>query len=222
MREYLTTVNFTRALALGTVVTAMALPRLAQAGGYAGWRAGGCLVTMTLAAGAVTAWGAKAGLRGPYRGAGETARGCGVALLLALLLSPAQHWIVQPLVADAVRSSADAQWIRLQIPASAHDWLALVLWSAGFQTLFCVAAPTCFAARLTERVWPAIVLTMVFSGYVALRQLDLYHVECGRGLLVAVPAAKSFLGFLVYVRFGLAPSSVLFAGLNLHLLWNVP
>ncbi|MEK9138554.1 MAG: hypothetical protein AAB393_15630, partial [Bacteroidota bacterium] len=51
-----------------------------------------------------------------------------VHLLLALVLNPVQHWIVHPVLREAVRSSADAQWIRLQLPATVHDWLALALW----------------------------------------------------------------------------------------------
>lgn len=221
MREYLTTANFMRALAMGTVVTVMALPRIAQAGDQVGLRTVGCLANITLVAGVVTAWGTKAGMRGPLRGMQETACGLAAALLVALILIPVQHWVIHPVFEEAVRSSADGQWVRLQIPATIQDWIALALWSAGFQTLFCVAAPTCLAARLTGRVWPAIVLAVALSGFVASRQMDAYHVECGRGLLVAASAAKGLLGCMLYVRFGLAACAALSAGHALHLLWDI-
>lgn len=221
MREYLAFINLNRALALAAVGTVMALPRLVQAGDRIGLRVMGCLLGMTFAAGTVTAWGTKAGLRGPCRRVRETVIGLGAALLLALILFPVQQFVVHPLFEKAVLSSADAQWIGLQLPATIHDWLALALWSAGFQTLFCVAAPTCLAARLTGRVWPAIVLTAALSGFVVSQQLVAYHVGLSRGLLVTASAAKGLLACLMYLRFGLAPSAALMVGFNLHLLWKV-
>lgn len=103
--------------------------------------------------------------------------------------------------------------------ATFSSWLALALWSAGFQPLFCIAAPTCLAAWLTRRVWPAYVLTAALGAFMASRQLDAYHVENGRMVLIAASAAKGLLGSTLYVRFGLLPCSVVAIGYTVHLLW---
>ena len=84
-----------------------------------------------------------------------------------------------------------------------------------------MAAPTCLAARLTGRVWPAFVLTAALGWYVASSQLATYHVESGRGVLLAASALRSALGALLYARFGLIPAAVLSVGYGLHLLWDV-
>jgi hypothetical protein len=176
---------------------------------------------MTLVAGAVTAWGTKGGMPGPFVGLRETARGLGVALLVALAMVPVQRWVTQPAMLHALRNAADPQWTRLQIPASLHEWFYLALWSAGFQTLFCAAAPTCLAARLTGRVWPAFVLTAVLGWHVASRQLSAYHVQSGSEALLAASAARGVLGALIYARFGLIPAALLSVGNCLHLLWDI-
>jgi hypothetical protein len=221
MRDYLARDNLVRASVLGAVATVMALPRIVQAGDGVWLRVVGCMAGITLAAGAVTAWGTEGGLPGPVLGSRETARGLGLALLLALILSPVQRWVVQPALKEALGAAANAQWTRLQVPVTLRDWFALALWSAGFQTLFFVAAPTCLAARLTGRVWPAFVLTAALGWYVASSQLATYDVESGRGVLVAASALRSVLGSLLYARFGLIPTAVLSVGYGLHLLWDV-
>lgn len=221
MREYLSTGNLVRAAALGALATVMALPRLVQAGPNGGLRAVACLASMILVAGAVTAWDRKAGLAGNYPGRARTLIGLAVAAVVALVLSPLQRWAIQPLFEEAVRASADANWVRLQLPDTPGAWAALALWSAGFQTLFCVAAPTCLAARLTRRVWPALILTTFLGAYLASRQMDLYGMGSGRDLFVAASAAKGLVGCLVYAHFGLAPGAAIAAGFHLHTLWAV-
>lgn len=221
MRDYLTMHNFARASALGAVVTVLALPRIVQAGDHVWLRAAACLAGMTLLAGAVTAWGTQGGLPGPVLGVRETAGGLGLAVLLALLLSPVQRWVVQPALADALGAAANAHWTRLQVPLTLRDWFALALWSAGFQTLLCVAAPTCLAAKVTGRVWPAFVVTAALGWYVMSSQLATYHVASGRGVLLAAAAMRGALGSVLYARFGFLPTAVLTVGYGLHLLWDV-
>lgn len=221
MRDYLSTANLRHALAMGSVATAMALPRIVRAGDGVGILIAAALVSMTLTAGAVTAWGTQAGMRGPYRRAGETAAGLAVALALALLLVPVQRGIVQPLFEAAVRDSGDVRWVALQLPETVADRAALALWAAGFQTLFGVAAPTCLAARITRRVWPALILTTALAAFVASLQLDAYGAGMGRGFLSALSAGRALLGCLLYVRFGLLPCAAFAAGSSLHLLWDI-
>lgn len=81
MRDYFCVNNAVRATLLGGVVTLMALPRIVQAGGPVALRAVACLVCMSLVAGAVTAWGKRAGMPGPFPPRAETLQGLGVAVV---------------------------------------------------------------------------------------------------------------------------------------------
>lgn len=170
MRDYLSTTNLVRAFAIGTVVTAMALPRIVDAGEHTATLVAVSLFCMTLVAAAVTAWSRKGGLQGLFRSTSDTWQGLAVAVIISLVMAPVLLSIVHPVIRAAVDAAADDQWARLQLPASPSDWMALALWSAGFQVLFAVMAPTCLAARLTGRIWPAYVLVAGLAVFIASRQ----------------------------------------------------
>ena len=91
-------VNFWRAAAGGAVVTLMSLPRLAQANARMDLYVPATWISMTLVCGAVTAWGWSAGMPGMWGGLGKTWRGTVIALFVALLALPVQHFLVAPVV----------------------------------------------------------------------------------------------------------------------------
>ena len=219
MRDYVTLKNCRNAAALSAVVSAMAVPRILLGGVSPGILIPAAFLTMMFVAGAATAWSRKAGMEGLLRDPRRTLTACGAAALAAFALIPLQHIVLEPIFREALAASGDDRWMDLQFPGTMHGWLALVLWSAGFQTLFLDVGPVCLFARLTNRRSAAVALTVAVHVLVVLRQMAVYGVESSLLLLLGSAAVESAMSCVLFVKGGLLPTMIFSAGLQVHHLW---
>lgn len=124
----------------------------------------------------------------------STALGLGGALLL--------RWTIDPRVAAVLPGGGALD------PAG---WIAVVLFSLGFERLFLCFAPFAFFARLLRRAEPAVVLTVVVDALVLLAQV---------GALEAAPAAETVVAlFLARVVAGAISVLLLVHGGIWPVLW---
>lgn len=166
MAAYLTSANLARAAYIGGVAGLMAVPRILEKANGDLLRVVSAFLLMTIVAGAVTAWGEAGGMRGPFPDWRKVLPWTIGSIAVALLLVPFMLWY------DSIPQLAR------DIPKSADAAIALVLWSAGFETLFFQAGLMSFIARLTG------------SGIAA---------------LAAGPALKLFVVLLQWAHFGFGP-----------------
>jgi len=221
MREYLSIPNLGRAAGLAALATVMSVGRLVE-----GQRPLGLFIPLTFCAmmfvgGAVTAWGRRAGMAGLAADRRTLGTGVILAVLLALLALPVVRYGLDPVLRSALRDAAGPTASQLSFPGTLHGCLASLLWTAGFQTLFFVAAPMALFARLTNRQSVALALTLAFRAYVMHRQLVEAGVTAAVPLFYLQALAGTLAGAFLFARYGLAPAMVLAAGLDLHLLFNL-
>jgi membrane protease YdiL (CAAX protease family) len=215
MRDYLSGANIAKAAALALVVTAMSLPRCAQAGLPLGVYTLATFVSMTLVAAAGTAWGTRAGMCGLFPGRRRMLGGVGVAAGVALVLAPV-YILSDGTLKEIVEATGDAVQLRLQYPSTVQGAVALLLWSAGFETLFFVVAPTSVVARVTNRQTLAIVLPVVVRALVVYYKLGLEGVVAATPLFLARTAVGGVMACALFARSGLVPSMTLSALLELR------
>lgn len=220
MRVYLSESNLRKAAAVAAVVTLMSVPRLVQGGKPLGLYIPATFVSMTLVAGAVTAWGRRAGMKGILTDLSTLRRGCAIALFFALAALPVQVLWLAPLLRNTLASGTNAATAILSYPPTAGGCAALLLWSAGFQVIFLQAAPMAFFTRLTGYPSVACALCVALRTYVAYRQVLLSGLTDGVGLLVLSAAGTVAVGCLLFARFGLVPAMVFAAGLDVHLFFH--
>jgi len=108
--------------------------------------------------------------------------------------------------------------LTLTYPATVGGCLALILWSAGFQTIFLQAAPMSFFARLTRNRSVAFGLCLALRVFIAYRQVVFAGLTDGIGLFVVSAVGAAAAGCILFVRYGLAPAVFLAAILDLHVL----
>lgn len=143
-------------------------------------------------------------------------RGMAMACLFGgLLLLVAIRWI-DPVVRPAMESAGPVSWVRLRYPTTVYGKWALVLWSAGFETVFFQGAAMSFLARLTKRPSPAVIGATVLRTLVAIRQLEAVDIGDPAGLIVVATATGAFAACFVFSWGGL-PSAMLFSAIvSLH------
>jgi hypothetical protein len=221
MRNYFTMSNLGRAALLSAVVTLLSVGRMVH--GSLLLRVTlpqafvACFFAMTLVCAAVTAWGKKAGMPGIVTDRRTFLRGTGLALLLALAALPLFRYVLDPMFCGILEASGNDAALELNYPSTLAGQLALLCWMAGFQTLFVCAAPMSLLARLTGRRDFAIALSMVLGVFlvnlkVAARGLQEHF------LLFAITSLFGCgLACFLFSRFGLVPTMILTAGMNLRL-----
>jgi hypothetical protein len=216
MRSYLALVNLYQAAGLSAVVTLMAVGRIAQGqmplGAYIPLTFG----SMLFVAGAVTAWGAKAGMPGVVTDGRTLRRGLAVAAGLSLLALPFYLFGVDPYLRELLSEPRYRHLLDLTLPGTIGGRLSLILWSAGFQMMFLVAAPMSLFARLTQRRWAAILLCLVLRSYVLYRQMAHADMTDGAALFYTASLLSTAAGCAVFARFGLVPAMLLAAGFDVH------
>ena len=216
MRDYLSESNLVKAAGLAVVLTVMSLGRLIEARQPLGLYIPATFVAMTLIAGAVTAWGQRAGMPGIVTDRRTFLRGAAVAAGLSLLALPLYLFVLDPLLKTALLTSRHRTIVELSYPSTWEGRLSLVLWSAGFQALFLQAAPMSLFARLTGRRSAAVGLCLALRAYVSYRQVASAGVADGVPLLFVSALVTTAAGCVVFARFGLAPAMLFAAGLDLH------
>lgn len=216
MRDYLTLPNLRAALALGTLITVMSVPRIVQGGMDVMLYVPAALTSMTLVAGAATAWSRQGGMCGLFPERRRMWIGIGIAAALSLLALPLGACLA-PVFEDAMRESMRPERVELHYPATAGGCFASMLWAASFETMFFSAAATSLLARLSRRQWVAVSMTTVLRLGVTWRTLALTGVVDAQALFYATSGTAAFIGALLFARAGLPATMVFAAGLQLHL-----
>jgi len=221
MRTYLSMSNFGRALILAMGVTLMSVPRIVQGGLPLDLYIPAALVGMVLVAGAATAWSRQAGMVGLFPHWRLMLGGVGIAVLISLVAVPIQHAWIDPRIQAALSATGNAQLMALRYPVTAGGCVAVMLWSASFETLFFHAATLSFFARLTNRQWIAVALTVALRLFVSMRQMAETGVFDAVPLMLVSTGVMATAACVLFARTGLIPAMMLAAGLDLHLFLNL-
>ena len=217
MRDYLSLHNFWKALALGSVVTVMAVPRIVQGELDVRLYGPAALAAMTLVGGAVTAWSRHGQMCGAFPDTRRLLVGLGLATLLCVLLLPVYRVWLDPIFRAALEQTGNERLLRLRYPATWHGALALLLWSAGFEALFFVAGSMSFMARLTRCAWISGIGVVALRVLVVSRMITDAGIMDGTWLFLGAAAVSTALSCLLFARTGLPAVMLFAAGLNLHL-----
>jgi hypothetical protein len=217
MRVYLSEMNLRKAAVLAALVTLMTVPRLIQGDKPLGLFLPLTFITMMLVGGIVTAWGRYAGMPGFVTDRAIFLRGVRTAAVVTGLALPLQVLWVDPVLRSALAGAADRSMAALSYPVTVRGCLALMLWSAGFQAIFLQAAPMSFFTRLTRRPDVALCLCLTLRVYIAYRQMALSGMTASIGLFIVSAVGTVAAGCFVFARFGLGPTLLLAAGMDLHL-----
>ncbi|MBN1669932.1 MAG: hypothetical protein JXR37_02790 [Kiritimatiellae bacterium] len=220
MRDYLSEKNLLKAAALGAVVTLMAVPRIEAGGLRVGVFAVGAFLGSTLVGGMATAWGTRAGMCGLFPDTRRILYGSAAAALLASVLMPLAA-LFDPILKAAVAEAGGERLLSLQFPDTAFGVLALILWSAGFSTLFFAAASVSFFARVCRRQHIAIALAVGLQVLVRYQQLAGGGVSHGVPLFLAESIVAGLVPCLLFARAGIIPAAVFNAVLDARHLWRV-
>jgi hypothetical protein len=216
MRTFMSMDNLLRGMALSAAVTVMSASRIAQAGILPGIMIPASFVLMTFLCGAVTAWGTSAGMPGVVTDRRTLMNGSFIAAAISLVALPVQLFWTDPVLHAALAGSAKPSVADLAFPPTLGGRLALLLWTASFETMFLQAAPMSFFARLSGRRLLAAGLCLVFRAYVATLQVADAGMTNAVPLFLVSNVVAAAVGCTVFARFGLFPAMILGAGLSLH------
>ena len=146
---------------------------------------------------------------GPFPERGRMLKGMWIAVLVALLIAPVLFWTEGGIISE-LKANDNQAALKLMYPASIGGCLALMLWGAGFETLFFRAATMSFLARISGRQWIAVFGAVIFRVWVSSVKYGDVGLESSVGLRLAGVALLSTVSCLFYVRAGL-PATMMFA-----------
>jgi hypothetical protein len=216
MRDFLTETNLIRATGLSAILTLMTMGRLVHSEKPFAIYIGLTFALMAFVCGAVTAWGGRGGMPGIITNSQTLLRGLAVAATVSLVLLPVQLLWLDPSFRNALVNPESVARMELAYPSTANGCLSLVLWSAGFQMMFLQAAPMSFFVRLTGSQSWALGLCVALRALVSYLQIDVAGVTEHAALFTVWAMVTTGVGCLVFARFGLAPTMLLAAGLDLN------
>lgn len=216
MRDYLSLPNLHKALLLASVITAMSVGRLVHAGVNLALYIPATFLAMTFVSGAVTAWGRRAGMAGLATDAKTLTPGVGAAVLLALAALPVHYFGSDPILREALASADNPAAVEMSYPSTTSGRFALMLWSAGFQAMFFVAAPMSFFGRLTGRAWVAAGFCIAVRTYVVHLQVGHAGLAEQVPLFLASAVVTTLVACVLFARYGLIPAMIFAAGLDLR------
>jgi hypothetical protein len=217
MRDCLKTDNLLQAAAISAVVTPLSIGRLRESDLPLFFGAVMFFLCMTMVCAAVTAWARRAGMAGVWTDRATLRHGLFAALVLGLVLWPVFLLGLDPTTRDILGGAVNGDMLRLAFPPTARGKVSLILWAAGFQTLFVQAAPMSLAGRLTGNRFAALGLCLLFRLYLSHLQIDGAGLADHRLLLMVPAAAANLLGCLLFARFGLLPAMFFAAVLDARL-----
>ncbi len=216
MRVFASESNLIKASVLAAVVTVISVGRLVEGGKSLGLFVPAIFLLMTFIAGAVTAWGQKADMAGIVTSRQVLIRGIVIAALISAVALPAHIFWLDPVLRNALAGAKNPSLLELSFPPTNTGRISLVLWMAGFQVMFLVAAPMSLFARLTNRQSVSFALCIALRAYLTSRQVALHGVGENGALLVLVSVCENAAQCFVFARNGLAPAMLLAAGLQAH------
>lgn len=216
MRKYLKPANLATAAVIGLIVSIMAIPRMLNGELPLSIYFPAAFLAMTLFSGAVTAWGGCAGMNGLMTDRTKLVPGLLIVLLFSLLVIPIQVNVLTPLIHARFASAAGKSFMALRYPPTLDGKIALLLWSAGFESIFFYAAPMSYFSRLSGNRWIALILTAIFRIFVVFKGLN----NEGLGLsatMITTTVAASATGCMIYGFSGLVPVMAFAACITLHI-----
>ena len=222
MRDFLSESNLRTSLPLSAVLTLMTIGRLVQGDRPLILYVPMTFLVMMFLAGAVAAWGQRAGMAGLVTERRTLAMGVAVAAGLSLLALPIHLFWLDPTLRTALQGAVQPPVAALTYPPTIGGCVALLLWSAGFQTLFLQAAPMSLAVRLTGSRLAAIGLCLALGIFVTHLHAAKAGMTANAGLMVVSTSVATAAGCMVFARFGLVPAMLLAAGLDLHVFFQRP
>jgi len=217
MRTFLSTSNLYKAAGLAALITVMATGRIAAGGKNLSLYVPMAFLTMMFIAGAVTAWGRLAGMPGIVTDRAHFLQGALLATAASILALPVHLWWLDPLIRNTLLTTGNHTMLDMAYPSTIGGRLALVLWSAGFQTIFLVAAPMALFARLTDRRTLAVGLCLILRVYVTHQQIDAGGITDSVPLIYLVSLSATTITCILFGWFGMAPAMLFAAGLDLHI-----
>jgi hypothetical protein len=213
MKDYLTEQNLAKAAGLGAMVAMMAMPRLIYAERGA-LQIVPLFLLMTLVAGAATAWGKQGGLAGLFPPRETVFKGLAVAILAAGVMIPLYRGVVDGRLKEVLLAAGNAEQLRLSFPEEATGAWDLILWSAGFETLFFQAATMALLGRLFKRSWVAVAGAVALRVWVSHLQMSKAGIASTDPVLMGAVVAGSVAACLLYARSGFLPASLFSALLS--------
>lgn len=218
MREFASETNLLRAAGLAALVTTLSLGRLVDTGRPLHLFAPALFLLLLFLCGAVTAWGKRADMAGIATDRATLLRGAAVAAAIALVALPVRMLWIDPVLRAALAATGDGRLLALHYPSTASGRTALLLWSAGFQSMFLVAAPMSLFARLTNRRGASLALCLACRAFLAAKQAGLASLAAEGTPFMLAAVASNAAACLVFAWYGLLPAMLLAAGLELHVL----
>ena len=207
MKTYFTLSNLRRAAPIAAAAGIMAVPRILQHPGGSAILLVVVVPVLTLVAGSATAWGACGGMSGVFPRGGATPAWLACAAVAGILFLPAVLWH-DSVVAPVFRGGNPRAFL-LAFPQTTALALALVLWNAGFETLFFQASAMSFTARLTGSVTASVMACIALRLAVMALQLKLSGLAGLTPFMAVFSTAETFVSCVFFARAGL-PGAVVF------------
>ena len=222
MRLFLTTSNLYKSAALAGLGTLMSAGRIVHGGMPPVLCISSMFLMLMFIAGAVNAWGQCAGMPGIVTARRTFLLGLLIVCILVFLILPIQVFWLDPGLKSAMLKAGRPGLTALAYPETFAGRVSLLLWSAGFQTLFMAAAPMALAARITGR-WPiAMVVCIILRACIWRLQVAEYGLAEHALPFTAAAVFPAAIACWLFARFGLAPAMVFGAGMSLHVFFACP
>lgn len=216
MRRFLSERNLIDAVMLSALVTALSIGRFVHLGTSLPVYIPLTMLCMTFVGGAVSAWGRCAGMPGIVTDKRTLGLGSALAALVALIALPVSVVWTDPRLRAALAKATDPSFLERCFPSILGGKLSLVLWSAGFETLFFIAAPASLVARLTNRRDVAVGVCVLLRAFVVHRQLCAGAIGEPTWLFFTAAMVPAAVGSILFARFGLVPAMVFAACMDAH------
>ena len=155
--------------------------------------------------GFVLAWSTSAGMAGAFPEWKRQYPGLILALLLGLCSIPVGHFL-GPVLREAAAAGQYSDSAFLEFPESPAALVALMLWSAGFSTIFLTAGLASLAARISGRLWIACLVVVLLRAWITWSKAG--EIE-GLVAILAFRSISSLISVVLFARFGL-PSAMLY------------
>lgn len=216
MRDFVSERNLRKAFWIGSAVTLTAVPRMQLAGVNLGIYIPAGLLSMVAASGVATAWGRYGGLHGFVPHWRRAISGVTIAFGVAMLAWwPATRLDVA--LFELLHQAATPSWLTLRYPADPVAVMALLLWVAGFETVFFQAAVISYLARLTRDWRPALAGAVVLRGWIWHNQINgLLDGKIPPGWMVLAVMTDAAVAGGLYVKAGWPAAAAYAVTLNLR------
>lgn len=175
-------------------------------------------MSLAFICGTITAWAGQSGLQPLLPPWKRLLVGLLIAIGIGLLLGLLRTWLVDPIIEGAMSVGLPADEVDLHYPPTAYGVLALILWVAGFETLFFEGSTMSLWTRITRSTWIATTVTVLARVGVAAIQLN--QIDLGRSLpaILLAGALGQLIACRIFVHGGLPAAMAYHAALQVGLI----